>query len=170
MVITPTINYASGTWKRKILRLFIQAKRKYEKEDRNMKRKWKSVSENQNKREKGETADGKSSNTHCDQDSDISFMKDTDEDLDTADILEEDWIEHLRRSTDGAMERMRTAKIQCWIKTHRRMKWRLAMRIASFPEERWVMKTAGWNPELTTKYGNLQSRRKTKKKMGRRDR
>ena len=34
---------------------------------------------------------------------------------------------------------------------HRRMKWRLAMRIASLPVERWVVKTAGWNPELSTK-------------------
>ena len=47
---------------------------------------------------------------------------------------------------------LRTAKIQCCIKTHRKMKWRLAMRIASLPEERWAMKAAGWNPELSTKY------------------
>ena len=58
--------------------------------------------------------------------------------IDTADI-EEEWIEYMKRSTDEAMERMKTAKIQCWINTHRRMKWRLAMRIASLPEERWVM-------------------------------
>ena len=40
-----------------------------------------------------ETADGNSSNTDWDQDSDISFMKDTDEEIDTADIEEEDWID-----------------------------------------------------------------------------
>ena len=45
-------------------------------------------------------------------------------------------------------------------KTHRRMKWRLAIRIASLPEERWVMKAAGWNLELSTKY-------KTHRAMGR---
>ena len=50
------------------------------------------------------------------------------------------------------MERMKTAKFQCWIKAHRRMKWRLAMRIASLPKEGWVAKAAGWNPELSMKY------------------
>ena len=93
-----------------------------------------------------ETDDGNSSNTDCDQDSDISFMNDTDEEIDTAEIEEEDWINYMKRSTVEAMERMKTAKIQCWIKTHRRMKWRLATRIASLPEERWVMKAAGWKP------------------------
>ena len=39
-----------------------------------------------------ETDDGNSSHTDCDQDSDISFMNDTDEELDTARIEEEDWI------------------------------------------------------------------------------
>ena len=41
-----------------------------------------------------ETADGNSSNTDCDQDSEISFMKDTDDEIDTADI-EEEWIEYM---------------------------------------------------------------------------
>ena len=47
---------------------------------------------------------------------------------------------------------MKTTKIQCWIKTRRRMKWRLAMRIASLPDEKWAVKAAQWNPELNTKY------------------
>ena len=38
-----------------------------------------------------ETADGNSSNTDCDQDSDVSFMNDTDEEIHTAHI-EEEWI------------------------------------------------------------------------------
>ena len=107
-----------------------------------------------------ETDDGNSSNTDCDQDSDISFMNDTDEETNTSEIEEEDWIDYMKRSTDEAMERMKTAKIQCWIKTHRRMKWRLVMTNASSPEERWVMKAAGRNPELSTKY-------KTYKAVGR---
>ena len=78
-------------------------------------------------------------------------MNDTDEEIDTAEI-EEDWIEYMKRSTEEAMERMKTAKIQCWIKTHRRMKWRLAMRIASLQDGRWEVKAPGWNPELRTKY------------------
>ena len=83
-------------------------------------------------------------------------MKDTDEEIDTADIEEEEeeeeWIEYMKRSKEAAIERMKTAKIQCWIKTHRRMKWRSAMRIVSLPEERWIRKAAQWNPDLSTKY------------------
>ena len=98
-----------------------------------------------------ETVDGNSSNTDCDQDSDISFKNDTDEEIDSAEIEEEEWIEYMERSTDESTERMKTATIKRWIKTHRRVKWRLAMRIASLPEERWVIKAAGWNPEFSTK-------------------
>ena len=47
---------------------------------------------------------------------------------------------------------MKNYKSQCWVKTHRRMKWRLAMRISSLLDERWVVKAAEWNPELKTKY------------------
>ena len=32
------------------------------------------------------------------------------------------------------------------------MKWRLALRIATSPSERWLMKAAEWNPELSSKY------------------
>ena len=70
-------------------------------------------------------------NTYCDQDSDISFVNDTVEEIDTAEIEEEKWIEYMKRSTATAVERMKAAKIECWIETHRRMKWRLAVRIAS---------------------------------------
>ena len=35
----------------------------------------------------------------------------------------------MKRSTVIAGERMKAAKIPCWIETHRRMKWRLAMRV-----------------------------------------
>ena len=64
-----------------------------------------------------------------DQDSDVSFMKDSDEEIDTVENEKEEWFE-----------------------THRRMKWRLAMRIASLPDERWTKKAAKWNPGLSTKY------------------
>ena len=53
------------------------------------------------------TAEGRSSSTDCDQDSDLSFMEDTDEEIDTSEIDEEDWIEYLKRSTDVAVERMK---------------------------------------------------------------
>ena len=33
------------------------------------------------------------------------------------------------------------------------MKWRLALRIATSPSERWLMKAAEWNPELSQNTG-----------------
>ena len=32
----------------------------------------------------------------------------------------------MKRSTDDATEKMKNAKIRCWNKTHKKMKWRLA--------------------------------------------
>ena len=156
--------------------LIIETKRKYKKKTGQQ---WNKMKEEVGKPEKvkdgkeekenhgsseDEIDDGNSSNTDCDQDSDLLFVNDTDEEIDTAEIAEEDWLEHIRRSTDEAMERMKTAKIKCWIKTHRRMKWRIAMRIASLPEERWVMKAAGWNPELSTKYKTYRAVGRPKKR------
>ena len=93
----------------------------------------------------------------------MPFMKDTDEEIDRADIEEEDWIEYMKRSTEKAMERMKTAKIQCWIKTHRRMKWRSVMRIASLLKQRWVMKAA--NSARNTKHTELWEDRRKDGKM-----
>ena len=107
---------------RKMLRLIIQTKRRYKKKTR-------SKIENKAKEEIGklekmedgkeheenqrssenETDDGHSSNTNCDQNSDISFMNDSDEEIDTAEI-EEDWNENMKRSTEEAMERMKLQK------------------------------------------------------------
>ena len=105
------------------------------------------------------TVVGSNSNTDCDQDSDVSFMNDIDEETCTAEI-EEHWIEFLKRSTRPAEEKMKAAKVPCWIETHRTMKWRLAMRIASLPDERWAKKTAEWNPGLSIKQ-DMQIRGKT---------
>ena len=68
-----------------------------------------------------ESEDGRSSNTHNDQDSDVSFENDTDEEIDITVIEEEDWIEYIKRSTDGAMEKIEHAKIRCWNETHKRI-------------------------------------------------
>ena len=61
-------------------------------------------------------------------------------------------MEDMKRSTATAIERMTAAKIPCWIETHREMKWRLEMRIASLPDERWANKAAEWNPDLSIKH------------------
>ena len=52
-----------------------------------------------------ENEDGQSSNTRHDQDSDISFKNDADEEIDTTAIVEEEWIE-------------------CVKKKHRRSQWK----------------------------------------------
>ena len=56
--------------------------------------------------------------THNDQDSDISFENDTEKEIDTTVIEEEEWIEYIKRSTDEATAKMENAKIRCWNKTH----------------------------------------------------
>ena len=63
-----------------------------------------------------ESEDGQSSNTQKDQDSVVSF----EEKIDTTAIEEEDWIEHIKGSTNDAMEKMENAKIRCWNKTHKK--------------------------------------------------
>ena len=82
----------------------------------------------------------------------------------TSEIEEDDWIEYMKRSTATAVERMKAAKIPCWIEMHRRMKWRLAMRTASLPDERWAKKAAKWTPSLSTKDQTNRPVGKPKKK------
>ena len=93
---------------------------------------------------------GQSTSTQNDVDSEVSFEDDADEEIDTT-VIEEDWIEFIKRSTEDAMEKMERAKIRCWNRTHKKMKWKLALRIAS-PSERWLNKAAEWNPELSSRY------------------
>ena len=47
----------------------------------------------------------------CDQDSDAPFMKDTDGEIDTVEIEEEDWMEYMKRRTAAAVVQMRIARI-----------------------------------------------------------
>ena len=82
-------------------------------------------------------------------DSEVSFEDGADEEIDTTAIEEEDWIEYIKRSTVDALDKMERAKIRCWNRTHRKMKWKLALRIATSPSERWLNKAAEWNPYLS---------------------
>ena len=95
------------------------------------------------------------------------FMNDTDGEIDTGQIEEEDWIEYMKRTTDTSVERMKAAKIPCWIEAHRRMKWPLAMRIASLPDERWAKKATKMEPRPRHQAPDKQTSRKTKQEMGR---
>ena len=152
MVISPMPSYASGIWtvsrehermirsaQRKMLRLIVQTKRKYKKRTQGSKEEKELKKDKEPENEKGEdeaekeshkssedeTVEGSSSNTDCDQDSHVSFVNDTGEEIDTAENEQEEWIEYVTRSTAEVEEPMKKAKILCRIETHR-MKWRLA--------------------------------------------
>ena len=65
----------------------------------------------------GETQEGSCTDTDYDQDSDVCSAEDSDKEIDTAEIQQEDWIEYMKRRTAAAEEEMRKAKIPCWIET-----------------------------------------------------
>ena len=107
--ITPTICYASGTWaptkehermiqstQRKMLRLIIQTKRRYKKIVRQKVKTNEAKDTNDLSSNGDESEDGQSSNTHKDQDSDVSFESDNDEEIDAAETEEEeDWVDYI---------------------------------------------------------------------------
>ena len=105
-----------------------------------------------------ESEDGHSSNTHNDQDSDVSF----DDEIDTTVHAEEEWIDYMQRSTDEAMEKIEDSMLE---QDSKSMRWRLALRIATSLNERWLMKAAECNLETQLKIQDQQSNWETKKKM-----
>ena len=140
-----------------MLRLIIQTKRRYKKIVKHKVKNSEDLNDIDSSCTYDESEDGKSDTSHNDQDSDVSFEIDNDEEIDAAEIEEEDWVEYIKRSTNEAMEKMENEKIRCWKMTQRKMKWRLAMRIATSPNERWLIKAAEWNPELSSKYRTNRS-------------
>ena len=151
--VSPTLCYAAGTWspsrehermiqstQRKMLRLIIQTKRKYKKIEKQVIEH--TIEEgNDDKTDNCSTddksGDDQSTKSEDDMDSGVTFDEDSEKDIDTAEIEEEDWFDYIRRSTADAIDKMEHAKIRCWNKTHRKMKWKLASRIATSPSERW---------------------------------
>ena len=85
-------------------------------------------------------------------DSEVTLDEDSDKEMDTIEIVEEDWIEYIKRSTADALDKMERAKIRCWNRTHKKKKLKLALRIATSPSERWLKKAAEWNPDLSSRY------------------
>ena len=49
----------------------------------------------------------------------MSFESDNDEEIDAAEIEEEDWVDYINRSTNDAMEKIEYEKIRCWNKTQK---------------------------------------------------
>ena len=68
----------------------------------------------------------------------MSFEKNNDEEIDAAEIEEEECVEHIKRSTIEAFEKMKNEKIRCWKLTQRKMKWRLAMRSSKITQREMV--------------------------------
>ena len=84
---------------RKMLRLIIQTKRRYI----NIVKHKVKTSEDLNNIDSSctddESEEGKSSVSYNDQDNDVSFESGNDEEIDAAEIEEEDWVDHIKRST-----------------------------------------------------------------------
>ena len=53
-------------------------------------------------------------------DSGVTFVEDSEKDIDTIEIEEEDWIDYIKRSTADALDKMEHAKIRCWNRTHKK--------------------------------------------------
>ena len=90
----------------------------------------------------------------------MTFEEDSDKEMDTIEIEEEDWIEYIKRSTADAFGQDGTCKDSMLEQDTQKMKWKLALRIATSPCERWLKKAAEWNPDLS-------SRNKTNRAIGR---
>ena len=166
--VSPTICYAAGTWapnkdhermiqstQRKMLRLIVQTKRiceKIEKQDTEPKEENGKVDITDMCSTDDESGDGQSTKTQDDVDSEVTFEEDPDEEMDTTAIEEEDWIDYIKRNTVEALDKMGHAKISMLEQDTQKMKWKLALRIATSPSERWLKKAAEWSPDLSSRY------------------
>ena len=98
----------SQSTQRKMLRLITQTKRRYKKI---VKQKIE-IKENDDTQDlsstEDENGDGQSSDTHDDQDSNISFEKDTDDEIHTTEIEEENWIAYKKEAPKKSLIRWMT--------------------------------------------------------------
>ena len=67
-----------------------------------------------------ESGEGQSTKSKDDVDSEVTFEEDSDEEMDTIENEEEDWIEYIKRSTVDALDSLEHAKIRCWNRTHKK--------------------------------------------------
>ena len=177
--VSPILCYAAGTWtpskehermiqstQSKMLRLIIQTKRKYKKIEKQViehKDEEGIADKTENCSIEDESGDGQTTKSEDDVDSGVTFDENSEKYFDTIGIEKEDWIDYIRRTAD-AIDKMEHARIRCWNKTHRKMKWKLALRIATSPSERWLKKAAEWNPELSSRYGTNRTIGRPKKR------
>ena len=105
-----------------MLRLIIQTKRKYKKIEKQYtepKDEKGIVEKTENFNTDEESGDGQSTKSVDDVDSGATFDEDSEKEIDTIEIEEEDWIEYIKRSTAEALDKMERAKIRCWNRTHK---------------------------------------------------
>ena len=137
-----------------MLRLIIQTKIRYkkiEKQDIGTNEEIEETDTNDLCSFDDENGDGLSTTTHNDVDSEVSFEDDADEEIDTTLIEEEDWIEYIKKEAQmKPRKRWKAQKID--EQDSQKMKWKLSLRIATSPSDRWLRKAADWNPELSTRY------------------
>ena len=108
---------------RKMLRLIIQTKRKYKKIEKQViehKDEEGIADKTENCSTDDESGDGQSTESEDDVDRGVTFDEDSEKDIDTIAIEEEDWIDYIRRSTADAIDKMEHAKIRCWNRTHKK--------------------------------------------------
>ena len=79
-----------------------------------------------------ESGDGQSTKSQDDVDSEVTFDEDSDEEIDTIAIEEEDWIEYTKRSTVDALDKMERAKIRCWNRTHQKNEMEIGIENCNF--------------------------------------
>ena len=137
-----------------MLRLIIQTKRKYkkiEKQDIEPKDERGIVEKTENCSTDEESGDGQSTKSEDDVDSGVTFDEDSEKEIDTIEIEEEDWIDYIKTSTADALDKMERAKIRCWNRTHKQMKWKLALRIATSPKSFFFKKNCWMEPRAEFK-------------------
>ena len=74
-----------------------------------------------------ESGDGQSTKSKDDVDSEVTLEEDSDEEMDTIEIEEEDWIEYIKRSTADAFGQDGTCKDSLLEQDTQKKKWKLAL-------------------------------------------
>ena len=70
----------------------------------------------------------------------------------TTTIEEEEWIDYMIEKHCRCIGQDGTCKDSMLEQDPQKMKWKLALRIATSPSERWLTKAAEWSPDLSSRY------------------
>ena len=81
---------------RKMFRLIIQTKRRYKKIEKHIVKNSDDINDIDSSCSNDESEDRRSDTSHNGQDSDVSFEKNSDEEIDAAEIEEEEWVEYIK--------------------------------------------------------------------------